>query len=169
MIESQTHPITPDGLASPSPQCKGSVASEPPHCGLPHGIPETCVGKQVCGVGDLESQQVGLEPVGCGRVLLHAICDQVARVYDVLLAGLESDLVDLTFATQGKETTTSSVGVTPVGNALIQSALIRSNSSFILLPCWCSREATGSMCVRSKPTAHSSVSPSSPVFHRGAQ
>lgn len=55
MIEKQTHPITPDGLASPSPQCEGSVASKPPHCRLPHGIPETCVGKQVCGVGDLES------------------------------------------------------------------------------------------------------------------
>lgn len=54
-------------------------------------------------------------------------------MYDVLLAGLESDLVDLTFATQGKETTTSSVSVTPVGDALIQSALVRSDSSLISL------------------------------------
>jgi hypothetical protein len=100
--ERQTHPITPDGLASPSPQGEGSVASESPHCGFPHGIPETCVWKQVCGVRDLESQQVCLEPVGCGRVLLHAVCDQVAGMYDVLLASLESNLVDLTFATQGK-------------------------------------------------------------------
>jgi hypothetical protein len=35
-------------------------------------------------------------------MLLHAVCDQVAGMYDVLLAGLESDLMDLTFATQCK-------------------------------------------------------------------
>jgi hypothetical protein len=35
-------------------------------------------------------------------MLLHAVRDQVAGVHDVLLAGLESDLVNLTFATQGK-------------------------------------------------------------------
>lgn len=133
MNHSQTYPITPDGLASPCPQCKGSVASESPHGRLPHGIPETCVWKQVCGVGDLESQQVRLESVGCGRVLLHAICDQVAGMYNVLLASLESDLVDLTFATQGKEATTGSVSVTPVGNALIESVLFRSDSVFISL------------------------------------
>ena len=102
MIQRQTHPITPDGLASPSPQCEGGVANESPNGGLPHGIPEACVWQQVCGVGDLESQQVCLEPVGCGCVLLHAVCDQVAGMYDVLLAGLESDLVNLTLATQGK-------------------------------------------------------------------
>jgi hypothetical protein len=98
----QTHPITPDGLASPGPQCESSVASEPPECGFPHGIPETCVWQQVCGVGDLESQQVCLEPVGCGCVLLHAVRDKVAGMYDVLLAGLEGNLVNLTLATQGE-------------------------------------------------------------------
>ena len=102
MDHKQTYPITPDGLASPSPQCEGSVASKPPRCGFPHGIPETCVWQQVCGVGNLESQQVRIEPVWCGCVLLHAVCDQVAGMYDVLLAGLESDLVNLTLATQGK-------------------------------------------------------------------
>lgn len=102
-------------------------------------------------------------------MLLHAVRDQVAGMHDVLLASLESDLVNLAFATQGKEATTGSVSVAPVSNALIQSALIHSDSSFISLPCWCSREATGSMCVLSMPTAHSFVSPSSPVFHRGAQ
>jgi hypothetical protein len=35
-------------------------------------------------------------------VLLHAVCDKVARMYDVLLASLESNLVDLTFAAQSK-------------------------------------------------------------------
>ena len=54
-------------------------------------------------------------------------------MYDVLLAGLESDLVDLTFATQGKEATTSSMSVAPVGNALIQSALVQSNLSCLSL------------------------------------
>jgi hypothetical protein len=52
-------------------------------------------------------------------MLLHAVCDQVAGVYDILFAGLESDLVDLAFATQSEKTTASSVSVTPVGNALI--------------------------------------------------
>jgi hypothetical protein len=98
----QTYPITPDGLASPSPQCEGSVAGEPPHGRLPHGLPEASIWQQVCRIGDLESQQVRLEPVRCGCMLLHAVRDQVAGVHDVLLAGLESDLVNLTFATQGK-------------------------------------------------------------------
>jgi hypothetical protein len=31
-------------------------------------------------------------------MLLHAVCDQVARMYDVLLSSLEGDLVDLAFA-----------------------------------------------------------------------
>ena len=51
-------------------------------------------------------------------MLLHAVCDQVAGVYDVLLASLEGDLVDLAFTTQREQTTTSGVCVTPVGNAL---------------------------------------------------
>jgi hypothetical protein len=55
-------------------------------------------------------------------VLLYAVCDQVAGMYDVLLAGLEGDLVNLTFAAQREKATTSSMSVTPVGNALDQSA-----------------------------------------------
>jgi len=39
-------------------------------------------------------------------------------MYDVLLSGLEGDLVNLAFATQGEESTASGVSVTPVGNAL---------------------------------------------------
>jgi hypothetical protein len=115
----KTHPITPDSLASPSPQCECDVAGESPHGRLPHGLPETCVGQQVRGIRDLESQKVRLEPIRCGCMLLHAVCDQVAGVYDILFAGLESDLVDLAFATQSEKTTASSVSVTPVGNALI--------------------------------------------------
>ena len=63
-------------------------------------------------------------------MLLHAVCDQIAGMYDVLLAGLESDLMDLTLATQGKEATTGSVSVAPVSNALIQSALVHSEFIF---------------------------------------
>lgn len=55
-------------------------------------------------------------------MLLHAVCNQVAGVYDVFLASLQCNLVDLAFATQSKQATTSSVSVTPVGNALTQSA-----------------------------------------------
>jgi hypothetical protein len=119
-----THPITPNGLASPSPQCERSVTGESPHSRLPHGLPETCVWQQIRGIRDLESQKVRLEPVGCGCMLLHAVCDQVAGVYDVLLASLEGDLVDLAFATQSEKTTASSVSVTPVSNALSPSACV---------------------------------------------
>ena len=63
-------------------------------------------------------------------MLLHAVCNQVARVYNVLLSGLEGDLVDLAFAAQGEKTTASGVSVTPVGNALIQSALVHSDFIF---------------------------------------
>ena len=122
MNQKQTHPITPDGLASPSSQCERSVAGEPPHSRLPHRLPEARVWQHVRRIGNLEPQQVGLEPVGCGCVLLHAVCNQVAGVYDVFLASLEGDLVDLAFATESKQATTSSVSVTPVGNALTQSA-----------------------------------------------
>jgi hypothetical protein len=59
-------------------------------------------------------------------VLLHAVCNQVARVYDVLLASLEGNLMDLAFATQSEETTASGVSVTPVGNGLGQSACVHS-------------------------------------------
>jgi hypothetical protein len=165
----ETHSITPDSLASPGPQCESSVAGESPHGRLPHGLPETCVWQQVRGIRDLESQKVRLEPVGCGCVLLHAVCDQVAGVYDVLLASLESDLVDLASATQSKKTTTSSVSATPVGNALDTSACVRSLATCVSLPCLCSREAIGLGCVRSMPITRSSVSPSSPIFHPGAQ
>lgn len=55
-------------------------------------------------------------------MLLHAVCDKVAGVYNVLLASLEGDLVNLALATEGEEATASSVSVTPVGNALGQSA-----------------------------------------------
>lgn len=68
-------------------------------------------------------------------MLLHAVCDQVAGVYDVLLAGLEGDLVDLSFATQGKEAAAGGVSVTPVSNALVQSAYVRSRAYRISLPC----------------------------------
>jgi hypothetical protein len=102
-------------------------------------------------------------------MLLHAVCDQVAGVYDVLLASLEGDLVDLAFATQSKKTTASSVSVTPVGDALGQSACVQYPATYISLPCLCSPEAIGLECVLSMPTRHSSVSPSSPVFHPGAQ
>jgi hypothetical protein len=62
-------------------------------------------------------------------MLLHAVRDQVAGMYDVLLACLESDLVDLAFATQGEQATTGSMSITPVGNALGKSALVRSDSN----------------------------------------
>lgn len=39
----KTHPITPDGLASPSSQCERSVTGEPPHSRLPHRLPEARV------------------------------------------------------------------------------------------------------------------------------
>lgn len=58
-------------------------------------------------------------------MLLHAVCDQVAGVYDVLLTSLEGDLMDLAFATQSKQTTASGVCVTPVGDALLPLAKFR--------------------------------------------
>lgn len=118
----KTYPVAPDGLASPSPQCERGVAGKSPHGGIPHRLPEACVWQQVRRTGYLESQQIGLEPVGRRCVLLHAVRDQVAGMYDVLLASLEGNLVDLAFATQGEEPTASSVSVTPVGNALGMSA-----------------------------------------------
>jgi hypothetical protein len=75
-------------------------------------------------------------------VLLHAVCDQVAGVYDVLLASLEGDLVDLAFATQSEQTTASGVCVTPVGDALIPLAEPLLCNIFSL-PCWCSRAVIG--------------------------
>ena len=68
-------------------------------------------------------------------MLLHAVCDQIAGMYDVLLAGLEGNLVDLAFATQGKQATTGSVSVTPVGDALHKSVLIHPDPSCVSLPC----------------------------------
>jgi hypothetical protein len=165
----ETNPITPDGLASPGPQCESSVAGESPHSRLPHGLPETCVWQQVRRIRNLEPQKVRLEPIRCGCMLLHAVCDQVAGVYNVLLAGLEGDLVDLAFATQSEKTTASGVSVTPVGNALGQSACVHLLATCIFLPCLCSREAIGLGCVRSMPIERSSVLPSSPVCHPSAQ
>lgn len=75
-------------------------------------------------------------------MLLHAVCDQVAGVYDVLLASLEGDLVNLAFATQSEQTTTSGVCVTPVGDALLPLAEFLA-MQHISLPCWCSRVVTG--------------------------
>lgn len=70
-------------------------------------------------------------------MLLHAVCDQVARMYDVLLSSLEGDLVDLAFTAQGEQTTASGVSVTPVGDALDLLAQFISNPLHILSPCLC--------------------------------
>jgi hypothetical protein len=136
-LESETYPVTPDSLSSPCPKCESSIPGESPHGRFPHGLPEARVRQQVCRVGNLEPQQVCLEPVRCGCVLLHAVCDQVARVYDVLLPGLEGDLVDLTFATQGEQATAGGVSVTPVGDALDLLARSIAHSIQILSPCLC--------------------------------
>jgi hypothetical protein len=136
-VEAQTYPVTPDGLPSPRPKCESSVPGESPNSRFPHGLPESCVRQQVCRVWDLELQQVGLEPVRCWCMLLHAVCDQVARVYDVLLAGLEGDLVDLAFAAQGEQATASGVSITPVGDALGLLARFIRNPLYIFSPCLC--------------------------------
>jgi hypothetical protein len=136
-LESETYPVTPDSLSSPCPKCEGSIPGESPHGRFPHGLPEARVWQQVCRVGNLEPQQVRLEPVRCGCVLLHAVCDQIARMYDVLLACLEGDLVDLAFTTQGEQAAASGVSVTPVGDALDLLAQSIAHSIQILSPCLC--------------------------------
>ena len=135
--ESETYPITPDSLPPPCPKCEGSIPGESPYSRFSHRLPEARVRQQVCRVRDLEPQQVRLESVRCGRMLLHAVCNQVARVYNVLLSGLEGDLVDLAFAAQGEKTTASGVSVTPVGDALGLLAQSVSRLSHILSPCLC--------------------------------
>jgi hypothetical protein len=70
-------------------------------------------------------------------MLLHAVCDQIARVYDVLLSGLEGDLVDLTFAAQSEQAAASGVSVTPVGDALGLLARFIRNPLYIFSPCLC--------------------------------
>lgn len=102
-------------------------------------------------------------------MLLHAVCDQVARVYDVFFAGLECDLVDLAFAAQSEQAATSGVSVTPVGQALRPSARSSFHRTVSPLPCLCSREATGSKYVRSMPVAHCVALPSNPIVRRGAR
>jgi len=136
-VETQTYPVTPDSLSSPRPKCEGSVPGESPDSRFSHGLPEPCVRQQVCRVGNLELQQVGLEPVRCGCMLLHAVCDQVARMYDVLLAGLEGDLMDLAFTAQSEQATASGVSVTPVGDTLDLLARFIHNPVHILSPCLC--------------------------------
>jgi len=133
----QTYPVTPDSLSSPCSKCEGSIPGESPHGGFPHGLPEARVRQQVCGVGDLKPQKVGLEPVRCGSMLLHAVCDQVARMYDVLLPSLECDLVDLALAAQGEQATAGGVSVTPVGNALGLLAQPFPHRLQISSPCLC--------------------------------
>ena len=132
-----TYPVTPDSLSSPRPKRESSVPGESPDGRFPHCLPESCVRQQVCRVRDLELQQVGLEPVRCGCMLLHAVCDQVARMYDVLLSSLEGDLVDLAFTAQGEQTTASGVSVTPVGDALDLLAQSNSLPWHICSPCLC--------------------------------
>jgi hypothetical protein len=136
-VKSKTYSVTPNSLSSPRPKCEGSVPGKSPDGRFPHGLPESCVRQQVCRVGNLELQQVGLEPVRCGCMLLHAVCDQVARMYDVLLAGLEGDLMDLAFTAQSEQTTASGVSVTPVGDALDLLARFIHNPVHILSPCLC--------------------------------
>lgn len=102
-------------------------------------------------------------------MLLHAVCDQVARVYDVFFAGFECDLVDLAFATEGEQAATGGVSVTPVGQALFPSAQCLLHIIAYPLPCSCSREATDSECVQSMPAARCVASPSSPIFRPGAR
>jgi len=70
-------------------------------------------------------------------MLLHAVCDQVVRMYNVLLPSLECDLVNLAFTTEGEKTTTSGVSVTPVGNALGLSAKSISHRLQVSSPCLC--------------------------------
>jgi hypothetical protein len=136
-VESKAYPVTPDSLSSPRPKCESSIPCESPNSRFPHGLPEAGVRQQVCRVGNLEPQQVRLEPVGCGCMLLHAVGDQVARMYDVLLPGLEGDLVDLAFTAQGEQATASGVSVTPVGNALGLLAQSIPRPLHIPLPCLC--------------------------------
>lgn len=133
--ENRTYPITPDGLSPPSPEREGGIPGEPPRSRFPHRPPETGVGKQSSGVRDLETQQVRLKPVGRRCVLHHAVCDQVAGMNDVLLAGLEGDLVDLALAAKSKKTTASDMSVTPVSKALYPSAKFMSSLKQVPLPC----------------------------------
>lgn len=70
-------------------------------------------------------------------MLLHAVCDQVAWMYDVLFPSLEGDLVDLAFTAQGEQATASGMSVTPVGDALDLLARSDSHPMQISSPCLC--------------------------------
>lgn len=60
-------------------------------------------------------------------MLHHAVCDQVTGMHDVLLAGLESDLVYLALAAKSKKTTPSDMSITPMSEALCPSAKFMSS------------------------------------------
>lgn len=133
--KNHTYPITPNGLSSPSSECEGGIPGEPPSSRFPHRPPETCVGKQSSGVRNLETQQVCLKPIGRRCVLHHAVCDQVTGMHNVLLAGLEGDLVDLALAAKSKKAAASDMSVTPMSEALCPSAKFMSSLKQIPLPC----------------------------------
>lgn len=68
-------------------------------------------------------------------MLHHAIRNQVAWVYNILLASLQGNLMDLPFAAQREQTAPGDMGVTPMGETLYPSAQFNSlpSSSLTML------------------------------------
>jgi hypothetical protein len=67
---------------------------------LTNDLEEPGVGKVGEGVGDLQAQVGRLEAVGLRSVLHDTISNDIAGVNNVLLARLQSELIDLALARQ---------------------------------------------------------------------
>lgn len=57
-------------------------------------------------------------------MLHNTVCNHIARVYDVLVSGLEVDLVNQTFAGQGQEAAAGCLCIAPVGEGLFDVSVL---------------------------------------------